>query len=637
MQSYNRDTKEFEEEEMEVLCILDFDNVRKRMSVIVRLPKGQIRLYCKGADSVIFERTSPKSEELKEKIIRQLRLFAKDGLRTLVVAFKDLTDKEYMDWNEVHTQANLSIENRDEKLSEAYELVEQNILLLGASAIEDKLQDGVPETIANLAEANMKLWVLTGDKLETAINIGYSAHLLTTNMKEIFVIEGTNQEEVEMGLKKALASLNSQKGSNEKFGFVISGGSLKFALQDALSSTLLEVTDFCQAVICCRVTPLQKAKVVKLIKDTKGVVTLAIGDGANDVGMIQAAHIGVGISGREGQQAVLASDYSFAQFRFLERLLLVHGRWSYLRMAKFLRYFFFKNFAFTWCHVWYAFFNGFSANAVFEPYFIALYNIVFTSLPVLLMGIVDQDVTDQYLLRFPRLYIAGQKGLLFNKYSFFFSLFKGALVSLVLYLICFGSFYYSIYQGTGWETDTVYYFFLAITFPLTVIVNIQIGFDMEYWTIWAFLVNIGSVLVWFIYISIVTSHSLYNAAPFWINGFAFLYSAQLVMGSTTFWLNSCLAIGVCILPMMVYRFFDREINPSLADDVQKQMTKDRSSQTADFIREKLKKQRSPIDALRHVTGYAFSHERGFGDLITTGRYKQSFYKPKREGVKKAAT
>lgn len=109
-------------------------------------------------------------------------------------------------------------------------------------------------------------------------------------------------------------------------------------------------------------TPLQKAMVVELIKKNKFAVTLAIGDGANDVSMIKTAHIGVGISGQEGLQAVLASDYSIGQFRFLERLLLVHGRWSYYRMSKFLRYFFYKNFAFTLCHIWFAFFCGFSAQ-----------------------------------------------------------------------------------------------------------------------------------------------------------------------------------------------------------------------------------------------------------------------------------
>lgn len=172
------------------------------------------------------------------------------------------------------------------------------------------------------------------------------------------------------------------------FAVVINGHSLVHALHPQLEQLFLEVSSQCKlkskslrkkpawrlfnslmfagkAVICCRVTPLQKAMVVELIKKNKSAVTLAIGDGANDVSMIKTAHIGVGISGQEGLQAVLASDYSIGQFRFLERLLLVHGRWSYYRMSKFLRYFFYKNFAFTLCHIWFAFFCGFSAQVRF--------------------------------------------------------------------------------------------------------------------------------------------------------------------------------------------------------------------------------------------------------------------------------
>lgn len=151
-------------------------------------------------------------------------------------------------------------------------------------------------------------------------------------------------------------------------------------------------------MICCRVTPLQKALVVELIKRAKNAVTLAIGDGANDVSMIKgeflastpdwafpsnllltlllalvAAHIGVGISGQEGLQAVLSSDYAIAQFCYLERLLLVHGRWSYYRMCKFLRYFFYKNFAFTLCHCWYSLFCGFSAQVSFPQKIVAYF------------------------------------------------------------------------------------------------------------------------------------------------------------------------------------------------------------------------------------------------------------------------
>ncbi|KFW90488.1 putative phospholipid-transporting ATPase ID, partial [Phalacrocorax carbo] len=161
-------------------------------------------------------------------------------------------------------------------------------------------------------------------------------------------------------------------------------------LEGNLEMELVRTACMCKVVICCRVTPLQKAQVVELVKKYKKAVTLAIGDGANDVSMIKTAHIGVGISGQEGMQAVLSSDFSFAQFRYLQRLLLVHGRWSYIRMCKFLKYFFYKNFAFTLLHFWYGFFCGFSAQTVYDEWFITLYNLVYTSLPVLGMSLFDQ-------------------------------------------------------------------------------------------------------------------------------------------------------------------------------------------------------------------------------------------------------
>jgi hypothetical protein len=174
------------------------------------------------------------------------------------------------------------------------------------------------------------------------------------------------------------------------FALVITGGSLVFALTPQCEREFLDLACLCKAVICCRVTPGQKKAVVDLVKTHRKAITLAIGDGANDVSMIKSAHIGVGISGQEGQQAVLASDFSIGQFRFLERLLLVHGRWSYYRISKFLRYFFYKNFASTLCHFWFAFFCGFSAQTLFDPFFVSTYNVFFSSLPVLALGVFDQ-------------------------------------------------------------------------------------------------------------------------------------------------------------------------------------------------------------------------------------------------------
>ncbi len=143
----------------------------KIFQVIIR-KNGKITLYCKGADTVIFERMDPSCAEIKLQTFEHLNKFASEGLRTLCLAKKELDPKYYEKWKERLHIAATSLDSREEKVDAVYEEIEQNLKLLGATAIEDKLQDGVPQTIANLAAAGIKLWVLTGDKQETAINIG---------------------------------------------------------------------------------------------------------------------------------------------------------------------------------------------------------------------------------------------------------------------------------------------------------------------------------------------------------------------------------------------------------------------------------------------------------------------------------
>jgi len=236
---------------------------------------------------------------------------------------------------------------------------------------------------------------------ETAENIGLSCRLLTDDMI-LKKIEGDTEVDVRRELdefrtemienieeyfhvtidkEKRMHWKDISSANNDFPGFclLITGGALFHALSEDLKLKFLELSTMCKAVICCRVTPLQKAQVVELIMNNDNVATLAIGDGANDVSMIQSscffllrirkktfrileAHIGIGISGQEGRQAVLASDFSIGQFQFLERLLLVHGRWSYIRIGKFLKYFFYKTFAFTFCQFWFAIYCGFSAQ-----------------------------------------------------------------------------------------------------------------------------------------------------------------------------------------------------------------------------------------------------------------------------------
>lgn len=233
--------------------------------------------------------------------------------------------------------------------------------LLGATAIEDKLQDGVPETIAMLLRAGIKLWVLTGDKQETAINIGLSSRMMD-DRTDMRICNGDEDWLIDY-LASQLQELKTQAANNrlpKDMALVIDGATLFFALQDHIKDGFVAYALYFRTVICCRVSPLQKATVVALVKERTKAVTLAIGDGANDVGMLQAANIGVGLHGEEGSQAVRASDFSIGQFRYLLKLVLVHGSWSMHRQSTLILYQFYIQILFNMMLMYFQFVNSFS-------------------------------------------------------------------------------------------------------------------------------------------------------------------------------------------------------------------------------------------------------------------------------------
>ncbi|EGT42276.1 hypothetical protein CAEBREN_02513 [Caenorhabditis brenneri] len=657
-----------QEETHDLLSILDFNNERKRMSVIVKGSDGKIRLYCKGADMMIMQRIHPSTSQImRTSTNTHLADFANIGLRTLCLAYKDIDPGYFNDWEKRVKQASAQMSNREAAVDALYEEIEKDLILIGATAIEDKLQDGVPEAIARLSEANIKIWVLTGDKTETAINIAYSCRLLTDETKEIVVVDGQTESEVEVQLKdtrntfEQILALPSPGGAGSKprieietihedseapssarsmdrnivtpdlksaelaehesggVALVINGDSLAFALGARLERTFLEVACMCNAVICCRVTPLQKAQVVDLVKRNKKAVTLSIGDGANDVSMIKTAHIGVGISGQEGMQAVLASDYSVGQFKYLERLLLVHGRWSYIRMAKFLRYFFYKNFAFTLTNFWYSFFCGYSAQTVFDAVLIACYNLFFTALPVLAMGSLDQDVDDHYSLRYPKLYLPGQFNLFFNMRIFIYSVLHGMFSSLVIFFIPYGAFYNAA-AASGKDLDD--YSALAFTTftALIVVVTGQIAFDTSYWTAISHFTIWGSLVLYFL-----VCFLLYEWLPVsWIvkTSSSISYGVAFrTMVTPHFWFSLLMVCVVLLLPVMLNRFFWFDTHPSFADRLRIRRKLGKKPAGKDDKKTTFKRtaatRRSVRGSLR--SGYAFSHSQGFGELILKGK------------------
>ncbi|XP_042303462.1 phospholipid-transporting ATPase VB [Sceloporus undulatus] len=324
----------------DLLFTLGFDSNRKRMSVVVRHPiTNEFILYTKGADSVIMDllKDLPKANMPDEKSMRKIRnqtqkhldLYAQEGLRTLCIAKKVLSEDDFQKWANFRREAESAIDNRDELLMETAQHLETKLTLLGATGIEDRLQDGVPDTIAAFREAGIQMWVLTGDKQETAVNIAYSCKLL--NQRDtVFTINTESKETCESLLditleevKKAHAvprttwnifgikmpfSLSTTAIPVPAIGLVVDGTTLNIIFQGQLQHKFLELTKYSRSVLCCRCTPLQKSMVVKLVRGHLKVMTLAVGDGANDVSMIQAADVGIGISGQEGMQVCIIKD-----------------------------------------------------------------------------------------------------------------------------------------------------------------------------------------------------------------------------------------------------------------------------------------------------------------------------------------
>ncbi|KAF6730988.1 Phospholipid-transporting ATPase IC [Oryzias melastigma] len=643
-----------QEKTYEMLALLDFNSDRKRMSIILKFPDGRIRLYCKGADTVIYERLA-QNTKYRETTQTALDNFANDTLRTLCLCYKDISANEYEVWSRKHKEAQLVMVDRDAALDRVYEEVEKDLMLIGATAIEDKLQDGVPETIATLAKADIKIWVLTGDKKETAENIGYSCSLLTDDMhihygedvnEKLSVRQATRRHQAPTNFRRARQrpeeSFFTEPGKN---ALIITGGWLNEILYEKKKKRRrlrlrrlgrrpppsnpqdgqpmnewekeMRQIDFvdmaceCEAVICCRVTPKQKANVVSLVKKYKKAVTLSIGDGANDVNMIKTADIGVGISGQEGMQAVMSSDYAFAQFRYLQRLLLVHGRWSYIRMCKFLRFFFFKNFSFTLVHFWYSFFNGYSSQTAYEDWFITLYNLAYSSLPVLLVGLLDQDVNDRLSLKFPKLYIPGQQGTLFNYKNFFISLFHGIFVSLIIFFIPYGAFLQTM--GQDGEAPSDYQSFAVVTASsLIFTVNLQISLDTSYWTFVNCFAVLGSIAIYFGIMFDIHSAGIHVIFP---SVFTFTGAASNALRQPYLWLTVILTVGISLLPVICIQFLYKTIWPSVGDKVQ------RNRKKYEMQMEEKKPKQEPFQRGRRSrrSAYAFSHSRGYADLISSGQ------------------
>ncbi|GMI64693.1 Aminophospholipid ATPase 4 [Hibiscus trionum] len=593
------------EREYKILNLLEFTSKRKRMTVIVRDEDGQIILMCKGADSIIFDRLAKKGKMYLEDTTQHLNKYGEAGLRTLALAYRKLEESEYSAWNNEFMKAKTSIgSDRYTMLEKAAEMMEKDLILVGATAVEDKLQKGVPHCIDKLAQAGLKLWVLTGDKMETAINIGFACSLLREGMKQICIttLESDSKEAIKenilMQITNGSQMIKLEKDPYAAFALIIDGKTLAYALEEDIKFLFLGLAVDCASVICCRVSPKQKALVTRLVKEGTGRVTLGIGDGANDVGMIQEADIGVGISGVEGMQAVMASDFSVSQFRFLERLLVVHGHWCYKRIAQMVCYFFYKNIAFGLTLFYFEAFTGFSGQSVYDDLYMILFNVVLTSMPVISLGVFEQDVSSDVCLEFPTLYQQGPRNLFFDWYRILGWMGNGLYSSVVIFFLNVIIFYDQAFRAEGQTTDMAILGTIMFTCIICA-VNFQISLIMTHYT-WIQHVLIWlSILTWFLFLYVYGMLS-----PIYSKN-VFLILTEALAPAPVYWTTTLLVTIACTLPYIAHISLQRCFHPMDHHIIQeiKYLKKDEKDQVM-WKREKTKaREKTKIGFTARVDAY----------------------------------
>ncbi|KAF9337223.1 hypothetical protein BG006_005795 [Podila minutissima] len=663
------------EDYYEILNILEFSSKRKRMSVVYRMPDGQICLFTKGADSIILERVrdpqtgldfqnldtpmpftpvsprfddfessdpldslqysksaalrhgrssssaagvgaglgtealghrshsrqgsldrqesdsgllnSPQTKSANEvseldemgayffgqtpgltqsemweyqQTMDHIQEYATTGLRTLLYGHRYLSQEEYSLWSKQYADAQSAIEGRQEKLEQVAELLEQNLDMTGATAIEDKLQVGVPETIDKLRRAGIRLWMLTGDKRETAINIGYSCRLIKDYSSTI-ILDVPTQAQAHRAMNKAMKDVN--KGKSRHVVVVIDGATLGIVEQSPeLMALFVELGIRADSVICCRVSPAQKAVVVKTVRARcKNTVTLAIGDGANDIAMIQEANVGIGITGKEGLQAARSSDYSIAQFRFLERLLFVHGRWSYVRVSKFVLGTFYKCATFYLTQGLFQIFTGFSGTSLYEQWTLSFYNTLFSSLPVMVVGMFEQDLKASTLLLVPELYTFGQRNCGFSLKTYATWMAAACYHALACLLVplwiagAIGKF------GIEPDDESLFSMGLGVYTTIVLVVTFKIAYlETHNWSIVTHITSLMTIIAWFGYNTFYSFFYPIKTAGYHVRG-----AFQSLAKHLPFWLTIVVAFAIAIIPNIMAKILKAQMSPTDVD------------------------------------------------------------------------
>ncbi|KAJ1882825.1 putative aminophospholipid-translocase [Coemansia sp. RSA 486] len=484
----------------DILHVFPFTSESKRMGIIVRSRlTGEILFVQKGADAVMT-----RIVQYNDWLDEECGNMARDGLRTLVVGRKRLSSDAYARFDEAYQRAKVAVVGRAEAMQRVVEdYLESDLELLGLTGVEDRLQDNVRATLELLGNAGVKVWMLTGDKVETATCVAVSAKLVRRDQL-IHVISGLKAAHEVTDALETLRTLGD-------CCLIIDGDSLHVTM-DFFRDEFVQLASTLSAVVCCRCSPTQKADVVRLIQKFTGKRVLAVGDGGNDVSMIQAADVGVGLVGKEGKQASLAADFSVNQFSYLGRLLLWHGRNSYKRSAKLAQFVIHRGLIISIMQVVFSALFYFAPIALFQGLLLVGYTTVYTMAPVFSL-VLDRDVTEDIAMLYPELYAELTKGRSLSYKTFF------------TWLLI------SIYQGGAlmmiavWLFDTEFIHVVSIAFTGLVLNELlMVALEIRTWHRWMIWSILGSLAI---YIASIWVLPAYFDVSFIVSG-AFIWKTVVI-------------------------------------------------------------------------------------------------------------
>ncbi|XP_056335587.1 probable phospholipid-transporting ATPase IIB isoform X1 [Danio aesculapii] len=502
-----------------ILQIFPFTSESKRMGIIVREEAtGDITFYMKGAD-VAMASIVQYNDWLEEECGNM----AREGLRTLVVAKKSLTEEQYQDFENRYNQAKLSIHDRTLKVAAVVESLEREMELLCLTGVEDQLQADVRPTLELLRNAGIKIWMLTGDKLETATCIAKSSHLVSRN-QDIHVFKPVSNR------GEAHLELNAFRRKHD-CALVISGDSLEVCLR-YYEHEFVELACQCPAVVCCRCSPTQKAQIVKLLQQHTANRTCAIGDGGNDVSMIQAADCGIGIEGKEGKQASLAADFSITQFKHIGRLLMVHGRNSYKRSAALGQFVMHRGMIISAMQAVFSSIFYFASVPLYQGFLMVGYATIYTMFPVFSL-VLDQDVKPEMALLYPELYKDLTKGRSLS--------FKTFLIWVLISIYQGGILMY----GALVLFDQEFVHVVAISFTALILTELlMVALTIRTWH-------------WLMVVAQLISLACYLASLSFLNGY---FDLSFITTRVFLW-KVCVITLVSCLPLYIIKYLKRKFSP----------------------------------------------------------------------------